>query len=560
MGRMRTCIIATLLSCFAPSPCLAQTSSASPPTQPAAHYSPAAGQLPATNPATDRGSRTTDHGQIVDLKPPSLGAADCPLPINLATALRLADARPLVVVAAQASAWVAEAQLKKANVLWVPAFMMNAAYLRHDGPIDFNRGVNVPEGINALGQNDPTSFGKPLNQNFNWFYAGAALYQVIAVTDAIFQPLAARQDLNAKRWGIQTAKNDALLETARAYFNVHRYRGQYAGAVYCVEQGHILSEKINAQSRDLVPKVEVDRSRNLVAFLEQQAASARENWRVASADLTQILRLDPRAVVEPLEHDHLQITLIDPGRPLDDLMPIGLTNRPELAAQQAMIQAALVRIRQEKMRPLLPSILITGWQSPGGMADQVGIFGTGQGGKLNYWSFRDDISAQLVWQMDSFGFGNMALVKKRRGEQSQALAQLFHIQDMVAAEITQAQARLQSAAVRVLQAERSLQTGLATFQKSLEGLGQTQRFGNVLQQIYRPQEVVYALKVLKIAFDEYFATVADYNEAQFRLFHALGYPAQEIESMRPPDGVTPVDTSRPGYLPPVGTGPPPVTR
>src|SRR6185437_14211383 len=363
------------------------------------------------------------------------------------------DARPIMVAIAQASAWMAEAQLQKAKVLWLPAFMMNAAYLRHDGPIDFNGGINVPQGQNAFGQNAPGSFGKPLNQNLNWFISGVSLYQVVALTDAIFQPLAARQDLNAKRWDIQTAKNEALHETARAYFNVHKYRGQYAGVLYTVERGRKLVEALDALSRDLVPGVEVDRARNLLAYLEQQAVSDRENWRVASADLTQVLRLDPRAVVEPLEQDHLQLTLIDPSRSLDDLLPIGLTNRPELASQQALIQAALVRIRQEKMRPLLPSILITGWQTPGGMTTEAAIFGTGNGGKLNLWSFRDDISTQLIWQLDSFGFGNLALIKKRRGEQSRATAHLFQIQDTVAAEITQAQADLQSAATRVVQAE-----------------------------------------------------------------------------------------------------------
>jgi hypothetical protein len=499
-------------------------------------------------------------GEVVQMNLPPLEPGDLRFPINLATALRLADARPLLVAAAQASAWVAEAQLQKAKVLWLPAFMMNAAYMRHDGPIDFNGGINIPQGQNAFGQPAPGSFGKPLNQNLNWFISGVSLYQVIAVTDAIFQPLASRQDLNAKRWDIQTAKNDALFETARAYFNVHRYRGQYAGALYCVEQGRKLVAAINALKRDLVPAVEVDRGRNLLAYLEQQAVSDRENWRVASADLTQVLRLDPRAVVEPLEQDHLQLTLIDPSRSLDDLLPIGLTNRPELASQQALIQAALVRIRQEKMRPLLPSILITGFQTPGGMTTQAGIFGTGNGGKLNLWSFRDDISTQLVWQLQNMGFGNLALVKRRRGEQSRATLALFQIQDAVAAEITRSQANLQSAAARVVQAERSLQTGLVTFQKNLEGLGQTRRFENILELVYRPQEVVYALKLLKLAFDEYFATVADYNTAQFQLFHALGYPAGEIEYLRPPDGLAPVDTSRPAYLPAVGTGPPPVTR
>jgi outer membrane protein TolC len=508
-------------------------------------------------------------GETVQMPVPPLEAGDLRFPINLATALRLADARPLIVAAAQASAWVADAQLQKAKVLWLPAFMMNAAYYRHDGyGPDLNGGVNVPAGENAFGQPSPGSFGKPLNQDLNWFISGVSLYQAVATTDFIFQPLASRQVLNAKRWDIQTAKNEALLDTARAYFNVHRYRGRYAGAIYCVDQGRKLIAAIDHLSTDLVPKVEVDRARNLLADLEELAVSDRENWRVYSADLTQVLRLDPRAVVDPLEPDHMQITMIDPSRSLDDLIPISLVNRPELAAQKAQIEAALVRIRQEKMRPLLPLIIISGFQTPGGMTTEASIFGTGNGNKMNLWSFRDDISTQLVWQLQNMGFGNMALIKKRRGEQSRAVAALFQIQDMVAAEVTQSQAALQSAAARVAQAERSLRTGLVTYQKNYEGLGQTKRFaedpetkvGGLLEQIYRPQEAVYALKLLKTSFDEYFETVADYNAAQFQLFHALGYPAREIEFFRPPDGLLQVDTSRPSYLPTVGTGPPPATR
>ena len=44
---------------------------------------------------------------------------DLRFPINLATALRLSDARPLIVAAAQARVWVAEAELTQAKVLWV---------------------------------------------------------------------------------------------------------------------------------------------------------------------------------------------------------------------------------------------------------------------------------------------------------------------------------------------------------------------------------------------------------------------------------------------------------
>ena len=105
-----------------------------------------------------------------------------------------------------------------------------------------------------------------------------------------------------------------------------------------------------------------------------------------------------------------------------------------------------------------------------------------------------------------------------------------------------------------------MRTGIATFNGNFEGLQHTTRFGDVLVLINRPQEVVFALQLMKKAFDEYFTTVAEYNRAQFDLFHALGYPAREITYVRPPGPIEPVDTNRPGYLPPVGNGPPPATR
>ncbi len=326
--------------------------------------------------------------EAIDLKPPPLEAGDLRFPINLGTALRLADARPLLIASAQASAWKAEADLQKAKVLWVPALNLGFDYIRHDGyGPDVGRGINVPQGFNALGQPDPGSFGKPLNQNINFFYAGGALFLMEYTTNIFFEPLAAQQNLKAAQYEIQAAKNDALLMTAKAYFEVHKHRGQYAGALYTVERGQKLVETVKALSKDLVPGVEVDRVRTLVASLEQDAADARRKWRRASADLTQVLRLDPRAVVEPLEHDHLQITLIDPGRCLDDLIPIGLTNRPELAAHQALIQAVLVHIRQEKLRPFLPVVELNGFQSPYEQI-QAGVLGIGNGGKMNLWSAR----------------------------------------------------------------------------------------------------------------------------------------------------------------------------
>ncbi len=115
----------------------------------------------------------------VKLKKAPLEPTDVGLPINLATALRLSDARPLIVAAAQASVWVAEAELTRAKVLWVPTFMIGSDYIRHDGGgPDFNKGVMT---VNSM--------------NFN--YTGAGFWQNVNLTDVIFQPLAARQNLNS---------------------------------------------------------------------------------------------------------------------------------------------------------------------------------------------------------------------------------------------------------------------------------------------------------------------------------------------------------------------------
>ena len=287
---------------------------------------------------------------------------DLRFPINLATALRLSDAQPIIVAAAQASVWVAEADLDAGRVLWVPTLNIGFDYIRHDGGgPDFNKGILT-------------------SVSTNFFYAGAGLWGmpwgIISTTDAIFEPLVARQVLNARHWDVQTAKNDALMQTADAYFGVHQYRGMYAGTLYCITRGHELVERIATMSRDLVPEFEVERARNMVADLEQAAVAARQEWRVQSANLTQVLRLDPRSVVEPLEHDHVQITLIDPGRALDDLMAVALTNRPEIASRQAMIQAATAAVRREKMRPGSPMIALNGFQTPFEML-QAGIFGFG---------------------------------------------------------------------------------------------------------------------------------------------------------------------------------------
>ena len=111
------------------------------------------------------------------------------------------------MAAAQASVWVAEAQLTRAKVLWVPTLMFGADYIRHDGGgPDFNKGIMTAPSVNYFQAGGGLAVSNP------------GLFQLLNLTDAYFEPLVARQVLNSRQADIQTAKNDSLLMTADAYF------------------------------------------------------------------------------------------------------------------------------------------------------------------------------------------------------------------------------------------------------------------------------------------------------------------------------------------------------
>jgi outer membrane protein TolC len=209
------------------------------------------------------------------------------------------------------------------------------------------------------------------------------------------------------------------------------------------------------------------------------------------------------------------------------LIPLALTNRPELAAQQALVQATLVRLRQEHLRPLIPSVLLRGASTNPAGTLAGGYFGGGLNDTLHNFGARGDFDVQVLWELQNLGFGNKALVDQRRAENRLSVLDLFRLQDQVAAETAQAFAQARSAASRLGKAENGLKDAVESANKNFEGLGQTKTAGGkVILLVIRPQEVVAAIQALGLAYNDYYGAVADYNRAQFRLYRALGQPAQ----------------------------------
>ena len=152
----------------------------------------------------------------------------------------------------------------------------------------------------------------------------------------------------------------------------------------------------------------------------------------------------------------------------------------------------------------------------------------------------------MLWELRGFGLDNLALVKARRAENELAMLDLLRVQDSVAAEVVQAHAQVQSAASRLLDAESGLKEAAESARKNLEGFGRTVPAGGANILVIRPQEVVAAVQALGQAYSNYFAAVSDYDRAQFRLYHALGRPAQEVTDQGTGDGLQPMLRPAPG--------------
>jgi outer membrane protein TolC len=482
----------------------------------------------------------TKVGGAPDIKAATPEHTDDVLPINLATAMRLSDARPLVIQAAFASEMTSSGLLQQAQALWLPDLYLGSDYQRHDG------GAQRTTGDVAI--NDR-----------NQFLAGGGLKAVFALTDALYAPLAARQVYRARNYDVQAAKNDALLSMTDAFFSVQQARGVLAGYDDTVVKGRKLLTTVESLSKGLAAPIEIQRAQTTLADLEQQAADARRDWRISSANLTRILRLNPAAVVNPLEPPQLKVTVVPPEESVDQLIPQGLTYRPELASQQAIVQATVARLKEERMRPLIPSLVLQGTSNPGDTLGG-GFYEANVTGSPPTSTGRSDWDFQVVWQLQNLGAGNAGLVRQRQGEQRQAMVELFRIQDQVAAEVDQAFAQVVAAKTRIKEAEYGLAAAEESFAGNLKGLSQTIQVANELQLVIRPQEVTAALIQLQQAYSNYYGSVNDYNRAQFRLYHALGYPAEQLTRTVDWGDPQSLNCQRPPQMAPVANTLPPSLR
>ena len=199
-----------------------------------------------------------------------------------------------------------------------------------------------------------------------------------------------------------------------------------------------LERRVVKLAPGIVPDVEASRVRAERVRREQEVERAKERWEVASAGLGAILRLDDVTLLSPVELPHLVVEMVDLGQPVESLREMARGMRPELGAQAASVEASTARLKQEKARPFIPSILLRGAATHPGGTLAGGVFGGGINSEMGDFGGRNSVDLQILWEMKNLGAGNVALIRERRAQREVAEQELVKTRYQVDAEIGRA--------------------------------------------------------------------------------------------------------------------------
>jgi outer membrane protein TolC len=466
------------------------------------------------------------------------------LPVNLPSALRLSQTNNLDIAQAREVVAVAGVALERARLAYIPTLNLGSAFSTHDGNIQKTEGNIIKANKDAL-------------------FLGGGPSLTVSVADALFAPLVARQVSAASQAGSRRVANDILLAVADTYFAILRARRRLARVEETL--GHLLSDQAAASragSKGLLPvvqsiqmaggaeatKAEVERVRVEVLRRQEEKAAALQDFRVAMAELARLLRLDPRVPLWPVEDFRTPLPL--PGAaweevPVEDLVRAALNNRPELAENQALVQAAVERVRNAQCRPLLPNLVLNyGYGDFGGGPDLnapkitpatktspakvTAVPGFGPGRQIHHFAPRSDFDVALTWKLQNMGLGDLANVREQEARLRQAQFAQTQAQDVVATQTVQAQELVKGSGQRLGVTRQALfdAAGAPTgpvFQALRLNFDRIRTVPNA-----RPLEVLDAIRGLNDTLEAYGQAVTDCERARFRLLIVLGLPAPEV--------------------------------
>jgi outer membrane protein TolC len=413
-----------------------------------------------------------------------------PQPLDLPTALRLADAQNPEIALARERIREALAVQDRAEFLWLPTFEIGPTWQRHDGQIQRVEGPVITVSRSSL-------------------FVGGGPTLSLDLGEAYFAPLAARQLTAARAAGAAAVTNNRLLDVALAYLDLLQVQAALQINTETTAHAQLLFNLTKSyENTGKGAAADTARARTELYFRERERFELLGQAEVSTARLVQLLQLPPGTKLRPAEPAIVPIQLISAQMPLPELIAQALLNRPELTENRAVIAATLERWRAAKVAPLVPKVRL---------AYSGGGFGGGPNERFSDFDWRGDASLTAVWELRNMGFGDLAQVQERHSQYAQAAFRQHALEAEVAAQVVSAQGLAHARQQELEPAQRAVQAARESYRLNEERIRRAPEQG-------RPIELLQALQALARARQDYLQVVADYNRAQFRLYAALGNP------------------------------------
>lgn len=245
------------------------------------------------------------------------------LAIDLPTAIRVVRTRNLDIQLARQQVEAQKGRLESTVGAVFPALVPRAAFEHVDGTVRESNGALFGAG-------------------FNTFQVSAAAELIMNPGRVIYEIIAARKTLSATEDQERFVVLDTLRVTANQYYDLTLAQANVSAARQAVLEAEELL-RINQLRLRAGTGVPAD-----VALAEAQLAERRgqfiaaiDNFYRASVAFAVTLRLDASVTLVPKADELAAVTLVGENAPLDDLLAMAVTYRPDLDRVRALVEVAI---------------------------------------------------------------------------------------------------------------------------------------------------------------------------------------------------------------------------
>ncbi len=460
---------------------------------------------------------------LVPSEPPALARAVAPdqaeiqvapqaapdvLPISLDMVLRMACDQNSQIQLAREKLNEACAQKDLADLAWLPNVYVGAAYWRHEGGIQNEDGTLTRSSTGAI-------------------FGGTEINVQLDPKEAAFQRVNACRQVWQRRGELSRITSEQLLEATTTYIDLLMARTSEAIAAQLEKQ----EQELLKRARDLAEKEPPSRIQAEAIEAElrghkQAIAKLHQQGDAASVKLAQLIGVDPKTRLMPIDDRLVPFALADTGAPVDDLVDRALANGPGVRELQSLL--ALVQNSIEKAKG--PGMLMPMLE----LRVAEGGFGAGPGDSM-LWDNRFDAALQVRW--------NLTDLCKARDQQrvtESKLQQLYlshqELRNKLAAGVREARSAVSGGEEQIRYGADYIRYASHAYQLSDERLKNPP-----LERADRLTElqVLQSLRALELAHLRYLDAVSAYDKAQLRLLVLTGATSCE----------TPPPATRPAALP-----------